>query len=122
MLRLLERLCGRGGKSPGVYCVIRFPDVVESRWYDKLPTPGMRLRSWHGDPYWARTWVVDEVLRSGRDTYTVYCVGRDEYIDKLRSRPDRKPDLQTELLEVARRTNEAVAERRRRWKKRDYMP
>lgn len=122
MLRLLERLLGRRGHGSGVYCIVRFPDSVESRWFDKVPTSGMRLRSWHGDPYWGRTWIVDEVLRSGRDTYTVFCVGRHEYMANLRSGSDRKPDLQTELLELARRTNEAVSEGRRRWKNRDYMP
>ncbi|HJR94522.1 MAG TPA: hypothetical protein VJ807_03745 [Gaiellaceae bacterium] len=82
----------------------------------------MRLRSKRGDPYWGRTWVVGEVLRSGRDTYTVYCVGRDQYMNHVRSGSNPKPDLQTELLEVARRTSEAVSEQRRRWKNRHYMP
>ena len=122
MLRLLERLLGRGREGSGVYCVVRFPDSVESRWYDKPPTPGVRLRSGQGNPYRGQTWIVDEVLRSGRDTYTVFCVGRDEYMDHVRSGSDRKPDLQMELLEVARRTNEAVSKRRRRWKTRNYWP
>jgi hypothetical protein len=120
VLRLLERLLGHRRKGSGASCVVRFPDSVETRWFDKLPTPGMRLRSQHGDPYWGRTWIVDEVLRSGRDNYTVFCVGRDEYMDKLRSGSDRKPDLQTELLELARRANDAVAEYQR--KRRRYIP
>ena len=124
VLRLLERLLGRQRHGGGVYCVVRFPDSVESGWYEKLPTPGMRVRTQNRYPYRARTWIVDEVLRSGRDTYTVFCVGRKEYVNNLRSGSDRKPDLQTELLELARRTNEAVAEQRRRWKwkSRHYLP
>ena len=122
VLPLLERLLARKRKGPGVYCVVRFPDSSESRWFDEPPTPGMRLRSFGDDPHWGKTWVVDEVLRSGRDMYTVFCVRRDEYVDRLRHGSDHAPDLQTELLELARRTGETVAELRRRRKHRDYLP
>ena len=54
------------------YCVLLFPDSTEGRWFDRLPTPGTRLRSEGGHGYWAETYVVDEVLQSGRNTYTVY--------------------------------------------------
>ena len=122
-MQRLERLLGHRPDS-GVYCVVRFPDSVEKVWFDKLPTPGTRLRSKRGDPYWGRTWIVDAVAPSGRDTYTVDCVGRDEYMNNLRSRsgPDHRLDLQTELLELARRTNEAVSELQRRRKYRHYLP
>src|SRR4029079_346305 len=52
-----------------------------------------------------RTWAVDDVLQSGRDLYTVFLVDRKEYIRKRRGRSEG--DLATELLEVARRTNES---------------
>ena len=65
--------------------------------------------------------MVQEVLQSGVDTYTVFCVRRDEYVENLRRRSGGKPDLAAELLELARHTSEAVKERRRRWKNRNYQ-
>jgi hypothetical protein len=103
-------------------CVLRFPDSTESRWLEKLPTPGTRIRSHGGPGYWAQVWIVDEVLQSGRDTYTVFCVGRSEYLDNLRKGAGVQPDLGAELLELARRTVEIVTEQRRRWKYRHYLP
>jgi len=61
--------------------------------------------------------LVDEVLQSGRDLYTVFLVDRKEYARKRRERSEG--DLATELLEVARRTNESVQEVRRR--KKNYL-
>jgi hypothetical protein len=101
-----------------VYCVLVFPDFNETRWFERLPKPGMRIRSAGGHGYWGRTWVVDDVLQSGRDLYTVFLVDRREYIRKRRDRSEA--DLATELLEVARRTNESVQEVRRR--KKNYLP
>jgi hypothetical protein len=122
MLRILERLLPRTSHgSRGVYCVLRFPDSTEGRWFDQLPGPGTRIRSNPMHPR-SRFWIVDEVLQSGRDIYTVFCVGRDEYIDKLRHSSADTLYLATELLEVARRTRQAVSERRHRWKYRNYMP
>jgi hypothetical protein len=122
-VQLFERLLGHEPDS-GVYCVVRFPDSVESRRFEKLPTPGTRLRSNGGHAYWGQTWIVDAVMPSGRDTYTVECVGHDEYMNSLRLRAgaDHRLDLQTELLELARRTNEAVSEFQRRRKCRHYQP
>lgn len=105
-----------------MYCILRFPDSTESRWFDKPPTPGTRLLSYGGHTHWSNAWVVDEVLQSGRATYTVFCVARTEYLDRLRHGSESKPDLATELLELARRTSETVSERRRRWKNRRYRP
>ena len=51
------------------FCVLVFPDSTESRWFDRVPTPSTRLRSHGGDFYWGRTYVIDEVLQSGKDTY-----------------------------------------------------
>jgi hypothetical protein len=119
-------------RTVGVYCVLVFadntesqrlvPETTETRWLDKVPTPGTRIRSREGWGYWGQTWVVDEVLQSGRDTYTVFCVGQSRYLDKLRNRPGLQPDLASELLEAARRTRETVAQGRRRWKYRRYIP
>ena len=118
MGRLKQLLAGTP-RDPGVYCVVRFPDSTEGRWFHQVPSPGTRLRS-HG--YSGRTWVVDEVLQSGRDMYTVFCVGRAEYMDKRRQASGARSDLPTELLELARRTSDAASEGRRRWKNRGYEP
>lgn len=104
MLRLPWR---RQRADGSVFCVFRYPDATASRWLERLPAPGTRVRSPTG-----RTWIVDEVLQSGRETYTVYCV----------SRRDREGDLAAELLEAARRAREAVSERRRKRKYRSYLP
>ena len=117
MLRLFKR---RSPKPPesGVFCVLLFPDSAESRWLERLPTPGSRIRSRPG----GRRWVVDEVLQSGRDTYTIVCVDRREQLDALRHRSDQQTDVAAELLEAARRTSEFVTERNRRRKFRRYVP
>ena len=67
------------------------------------------------------TWVVDEVVQSG-DTFTIFCVGRSEYLDKRRRSSDGRLDLDDELLELARNIRETVCEGRRRWKYRNYRP
>lgn len=76
---------------------------------DRIPTAGMRIRDESG-----RRWVVAETLQSGRDTYTVSCVGRREF----RKEVLHERDLAGDLLELARRTTE----RRRRWRNRNYVP
>jgi hypothetical protein len=120
MLRLgRRRLFSKHGEDGG-YCVLSFPDFAESRWLDQIPTPGTRIRGGY-DP-WAQIWIVDKVLRSGRNTYTVFCVGRDQYLDNLRNPRGFLPDLDAELLELARHAKEAVTERRRRRKYRGYLP
>jgi hypothetical protein len=122
MLRLGTWLRRSERRGVGGYCVLRFPDSTEGRWFDHVPTPGTRIYSYRGDFYWGQVWVVDEVLQSGRDTYTVFCVGRREYVDRLRHRSGGKPDLAAELIELARHTSETVTERRRRWKYRNSQP
>jgi hypothetical protein len=102
------------------YCVLVFPDSTETRWFDRIPTSGRRLRSHGGHAYWGRTFVVDEVLQSGRNTYTVTLVDRREYLRNLRARSEG--DLTAELLELARRTSETVNETRRRRRYRGYLP
>ena len=121
MLRLLERLVPGRRPSDAYYCVLRFPDSTESRWVSELPIPGGRIYSHGGHYYFGRVWVVDEVLQSGRDTYTVFLVARDEYVEHLR-RGSVYPDLGEELLELARHAAATVNEQRRRWKYRDYLP
>jgi hypothetical protein len=106
---------------PGVQCVVRFPDSTETRWFDKPPSPGTRILSNGGGGYWARVWVVDEVLQSGRDGYTVFCAGRKEYLDNRR-RSDGRLDLADELLELARHAHATVSDVRRRRKYRKYLP
>src|SRR6478752_5592450 len=70
------------------YCVLVFPDSTESRWFDRVPTSGTRLRSHGGDFYWGRTYVIDEVLQSGKDTYTVFLLDRPQYVRNLRERSE----------------------------------
>jgi hypothetical protein len=121
MLRLLERLLSRRQPSDAYYCVLRFPDSTESRWFSELPIPGARIYSHGGHYYFGKAWVVDEVLQSGRNTYTVFLVGRDEYLEHRR-RSSPSPDLGEELLELARHAAARVKEQRRRRKYRDYQP
>jgi hypothetical protein len=118
-LRLRASRRGAGG----VYAVLVFPHSTETRWLERLPTPGTRIRDRGGDSFWGRTWVVDEVLQSGLDTYTVHCVSRGEYRGRFRERlDDRTHDLSAELLEVARSTRDLVSEQVRARKKRNYLP
>jgi hypothetical protein len=119
MLRLATWLRRSKRGNVGGYCVLLFPDSTETRWFDHLPTPGTRISSDRGHWSWSQVWVVAEVLQSGRDTYTVFCVGRREHLDRLRHRSSGKPDLAAELLELARHTTETVTKQRRRWKYRN---
>lgn len=109
-------------RNVGVYCILHFPDSTESRWLAKLPTAGTRIRSHGGHGYWARVWIVDKVLQRGQDTWTVFCVGRDQYLENLRNPRGFLPDLDAELVELARHARDEITERRRRWKYRDYVP
>ena len=122
MLRLPKWRLPSRHRNLGGYCVLSFPDSAECRWLDEIPTPGTRIRDCGGNVYWGRVWIVDEVLQSGRNSYTVFCVGRSAYLDKLRHGSEHRPDLSTELLELARHTSETVSERRRRWKYRNHPP
>ena len=103
--------------ASGVFCVLLFPDSAENRWVERLPRAGTRIRSRRGS-----VWVVDGVLQSGRETYTVFCVDPRDYSDALRRRSDGASDLAAELMEAARRTSEAVTERSHRRRFRDYKP
>jgi hypothetical protein len=89
--------------------------------FSRLPTPGTRLRSHSDHVYLGSVWVVDEVLQSGRDTYTVFLVGRSDYLDHLRNRSD-EPDLAAELVELARHSSATVSEQRHRRKYRHHQP
>ena len=102
------------------YCILIYPDSTESRWFDRIPTPGTRLRNSGGLGYWGGTFVVDELLQSGKNTYTVFLVDRRVY---RRNRKERSEgDLAAELLELARHTNQTLADARRRRRYRDYTP
>jgi hypothetical protein len=90
------------------HCVLVFPDSTETRWLDRVPTSGTRIRSYGGSVLWGRPCVVDEVLRSGRNIYTVFLVDRRRNVrDAERSRRD----LAADLLERARRTSETGEKR-----------
>ena len=120
MLRRQQWLGPFKRPTPGVRCILSFPRSTETRWLDRIPSPGTRIRDHGGDCYVAQVWVVDEVLQSGRDTYTVFCVGRSQYLDHLRNRSG-KSDLDAELVEVVRRMKTAIAEGRRRRNYRHHM-
>ena len=122
MLRLAKWRLPSRHREVGGYCVLVFPGSAEYRWLDQIPIPGSRIRDCEGSEYWGRVWVVDEVLQSGRNAYTVFCVGRDRYLDNLRNPRGFLPDLDAELLELARHTSASVSERRRRRKYRNYLP
>ena len=117
MLRIFGRRPSKHAGS-GVFCVLLFPDSAESRWVERLPSPGTRIRSRQG----GAVWVVDVVLQSGRETYTVFCVDPREYSGGRRRDPDGASDLAAELLEAARHTSETVTERSHRRRFRDYRP
>jgi hypothetical protein len=119
MLRLRTWRWPSARETTSGHCILVFPDSTEDRWFDRIPTPGTGLRSRRVQGYWGRTWVVNEVLQSGKDTYTVFLVDRREYARNLR---DREGDLAAELVELARRANESVNETRRRRQNRDYLP
>lgn len=55
--------------TPNTFLVLVFPDSSEFRWVHRTPRLGSRIRSRTG-----HVWTVSEVLRSGADTYTVFCV------------------------------------------------
>ena len=117
MLRLFKRRAPIRHDA-GVFCVLLFPDSAENRWLERLPPPGTRIRGREG----GAVWVVDAVLQSGRETYTVFCVDRREYNSSRRRRSDGASDLSAELLEAARRTSEAVTELSHRRRFRHYKP
>ncbi len=87
---------GRPSPSAERRCclVVLFPDSAEIRHLDDVPLPGTRLRSAAG-----HEWFVVEVLQSGRDTYTVRCVGRREYLDEFGTGAVRGRLVAGDLLE-----------------------
>jgi len=56
--------------------VFLFHGTAELRWVNKVPRHGVRVRSSQG-----KDWIVDDVMRSGVDTYTVTCVAPGELTD-----------------------------------------
>lgn len=97
---------------------MRFPDSTEIRHLDHAPPPGTRLRSASG-----HEWLVAEVLQSGRDTYTVFCVGRREYLEdfgtgSVRARlvaGDLAEDIDDVADELLQRVRRSI--RDRRWRR-----
>jgi hypothetical protein len=111
------RLSSRGESGNLHRVVFRFPDSAEVRELKRVPEPGSHVRSSTGED-----WIVEEVLQSGIDTYTVFCVGRREFREEAGLDTAAARDLADELVGLARRSLEAAAERRRRWRARKYIP
>jgi hypothetical protein len=85
------------------YCVVLCcPDHAEIQYLERVPTRGMRLRDSRD-----QEWVVDEALQSGRDTYTVSCVGRPELQNDARS--GKRRDVAAEPLERAATRRDVAA-------------
>jgi hypothetical protein len=85
---------------------VLFPDSAEIRHLDEVPPPGTRLRSASG-----HEWFVSEVLQSGRDTYTVRCVGRREYLEDFGTGSARARLVAGDLLEDIGRGSARTRER-----------
>jgi hypothetical protein len=86
------------GPSYEVCAVFLFPHSAEiRRLKGHPPRRGQRIRSVRGD-----VWFVTEVLRSGRNTYTVTCAGSNEFAEDVLHRRSRA--LASDLLAVARKT------------------
>jgi hypothetical protein len=92
---------GRDSRTPkrAACVVVRFPDSTEIRYLDEPPEPGSRIRSATG-----REWFVAETLPSGRNTYTVFCVGRQEFLEEAGSSASRGRVLADDLVALARRS------------------
>ena len=90
---------------PDVFIVLVFPNITESRWVYKPPRLGARIDSSLGEK-----WKVTEVLRSGIQTYTVFCGAPTRGVADGR-------DLAADLLERARKAGSPLERRRR-----DYFP
>ena len=63
-----------GSKTRAVFL---FHNAAELRLVSKIPRHGGCVRSSQGTD-----WIVDDVVRSGIDTYTVTCVAPGELLDK----------------------------------------
>jgi len=100
--------------ADGVYCVFIFPDSSESRYVRHPPQQGACVPSPLGTE-----WYVAEVLQSGRATYTVFCVGRQDFRERFGHAPRGVRELVTDLLE---RAQQSVTERRQRRRYRHYIP
>lgn len=74
----LERgiLAGVATPSSNTRAVFLFHDTSELRWVSKAPRHGVRVRSNQGTD-----WIIDDVVRTGVDTYTVTCVAPGELAD-----------------------------------------
>jgi hypothetical protein len=89
----------RDASERAVCLVLRFPDSIEIRYLDEPPELGARVRSDTG-----RDWFVAEVLQSGRKTYTVFCVGRAEFLEEVGTPAARRRVLADDLVTFARRS------------------
>lgn len=114
MRRLRQLLLRRSDEA--FRCAFVFPTYTETRFLERLPTPGTLVRDRYG-----HSWIVTEVLQSGQRTYTVFAGPMTTYRESLR-RGSGGIDLAAELLNVARQSLNAAGRGRRRWRNRDYLP
>jgi hypothetical protein len=89
----------RDASERAVCLVLRFPDSTEIHYLDEPPELGARVRSDTG-----RDWFVAEVLQSGRNTYTVLCVGRDEFLKEVGTPASKRRVLADDVVTFARRS------------------
>lgn len=85
---------------------MHFPDSTEIRHLADVPPPGTRLRSASG-----HEWFVAEILQCGRDTYTVWCVGRREYLEDFGTGSVRARLVAGDFLEDIGRSSARTRER-----------
>jgi len=92
---------------PPVRILFLCPDSSELRHMRDAPRLGSRIRSPQG-----AAWTVADVVKSGKNTFTVTCVARSEYAASVR-------DLAGDLLETVRhsisRSRPVSESRRRSW-------
>jgi hypothetical protein len=116
---------------PGEFAVVfRFPDTSEVRYLAKPPAPGARVRSSAGERF-----VVARLVASSEHVLTAYCVAPAvaparpvaqraaiEAREDESGNPGAMDDLANHLLGVVRRTLNAPARLRRRYRMRHYIP
>jgi hypothetical protein len=103
--------------------VFVFPDTAEIRYLSRLPVRGAHVQSSSG-----QTFFVASLLQSGERTFTAHCVAYEATPARAQEAKDEQEgtgaldDLAGHLQALARRTIEAPARLRRRYRMRDYYP
>jgi hypothetical protein len=114
VLRLRSLFSRRAGEA--YRCALVFPRYTETRFLERLPSPGARIRD-----HWGNSWIVTDVLQSGQRTYTVFAGTMQDYRESLH-RSSGGVDLSAELLNLARQSATVTAKTRRRWRNRNRPP